>query len=46
MAGLRHLSDAGCPRVMLYVEADNTAAVELYRRLNFERWDVDVQFGR
>lgn len=46
VAGLRHLRDIGCPRVMLYVEADNVAAVRLYQRLGFARWDVDVQFGR
>ncbi|GAA4621173.1 mycothiol synthase [Saccharopolyspora hordei] len=46
VAGLRHLHDTGCPRVMLYVEADNAPAVSVYRRLGFEKWDVDVQFGR
>ncbi len=46
IAGLRHLRDTGCPRVMLYVEGDNAAAVRVYERLGFERWDVDVQFGR
>ncbi|PRW62510.1 mycothiol synthase [Actinopolyspora mortivallis] len=45
LAGLRYLRDVGCPRVMLYVEADNGPAVAVYRRLGFERWDVDAQFG-
>ncbi|QUH05424.1 mycothiol synthase [Saccharopolyspora erythraea] len=46
VAGLRHLQAKGCGQVMLYVEADNTAAVKVYQRLEFERWDTDVQFGR
>ncbi|NYH78828.1 mycothiol synthase [Actinopolyspora biskrensis] len=46
LAGLRHLREAGCSRVMLYVEGDNGPAVAVYRRLGFERWDVDAQFGR
>lgn len=46
VAGLRYLRDAGCRQVMLYVEADNTPAVKVYERLGFQRWDVDVQFGR
>lgn len=46
LAGIRYLQRVGCPRVMLYVEADNGAAVRVYQRLGFERWDVDVQFGR
>lgn len=46
VAGLRYLRDIGCPQVMLYVEADNAAAIKIYRRLGFQRWDTDVQFGR
>lgn len=46
LAGLRYLRDTGCPQVMLYVEGDNAAAVRVYERLGFARWDVDVQFGR
>ncbi|MGJ7905824.1 mycothiol synthase [Actinopolyspora sp. H202] len=46
LAGLRYLRDVGCPRVMLYVEGDNGPAVSVYRRLGFERWDVDAQLGR
>ena len=46
VAGLRHLRETGCRRVMLYVEADNAPAVRVYQRLGFERWDTDVQFGR
>lgn len=46
LAGLRHLRDTGCSRVMLYVEGDNGPAISVYQRLGFERRDVDVQFGR
>ncbi len=31
---------------MLYVDADNAAAVRTYSALGFGRWDVDVQFRR
>jgi mycothiol synthase len=46
VAGIRHLRDIGCPRVILYVEGDNEPAIKIYQRLGFERWDLDVQFGR
>nr|WP_228046530.1 mycothiol synthase [Saccharopolyspora sp. HNM0983] len=46
VAGLRHLRDTGHSRVILYVEADNPAAIRVYERLGFERWDTDVQFSR
>jgi mycothiol synthase len=46
VAGLRHLRDTGRSRVILYVEADNIAAVTVYQRLGFGKWDTDVQFGR
>ena len=31
---------------MLYVEADNAAAVKLYGSLGFTRWQADVLYRR
>jgi mycothiol synthase len=46
LAGLRHLQERGLHTVMLYVEADNAAAVRLYEALGFTRWHTDVQYVR
>jgi mycothiol synthase len=46
LAGLRHLQERGQSRVLLYVEADNSAAVRLYSSLGFTRWKVDVSYAR
>lgn len=44
VAGLRHLRSLGLRQVMLYVEADNDAAVRVYRTLGFTHWDTDVSY--
>lgn len=46
VVGLRYLRRRGLTQAMLYVDADNTAAVRTYAALGFARWDVDVQFRR
>ena len=46
VAGLRHLRHLGLPQAMLYVDADNTAAIRTYTALGFTRWDVDAMFAR
>lgn len=43
--GIRHLQRQGVDAVMLYVDADNTSAVGLYRKLGFTRWDTDVMYA-
>jgi mycothiol synthase len=44
--GLAHLRERGLSRAMLYVEADNVAAVATYSRLGFTRFAVDVMYWR
>lgn len=46
LVGLRYLRERGLTQAMLYVDADNRAAVRTYEGLGFARWDVDVQFRR
>jgi mycothiol synthase len=46
LAGLRHLRGQGLAQAMLYVEESNTAALALYRGLDFARWSTDVCFRR
>ena len=46
VAGLAHLRGRGLDAVVLYVEADNTAAVRVYRDLDFERFSADVSYRR
>ncbi|GMA41001.1 mycothiol synthase [Mobilicoccus caccae] len=45
LLGLRHLARRGLPRVTLYVDGDNTAALATYERLGFERSAIDVMYG-
>lgn len=45
LAGIEHLRSQGVEAVMLYVDASNTAAAQLYKRLGFHIWDTDVQYA-
>ncbi|WP_328390546.1 mycothiol synthase [Nocardia sp. NBC_00416] len=45
LVGLRHLRDAGLGEVLLYTEADNTAAVRTYRGLGFEPAHIDIAYS-
>lgn len=45
LAGLRYLRSRGLPRVILYVEGDNAAALAVYNKLGFQRFETDVQYG-
>ncbi len=45
LAGLHHLREQGLRTVLLYVEADNHAAVHTYRKLGFTAYHVDVAYG-
>ena len=44
LLGLRHLRALALPEVMLYVDADNPAAIRLYTSLGFTHWDTDLMF--
>jgi mycothiol synthase len=41
----RRLAEADRPTVMLYVEADNAAALRTYRRLGFTEYSVDTAYA-
>ncbi|WSB55069.1 mycothiol synthase [Streptomyces cellulosae] len=42
--GLRHLAERGLPTAMLYVDADNKAAVSVYERLGFVTHETDLMY--
>ena len=44
--GLEYLRSQGIPAAMLYVDADNKAAIGLYESLGFAHWDTDVMFRK
>jgi mycothiol synthase len=44
-AGLDHLADSGCDRVVLWVDGANERAVRLYRRHGFTVRSTDVEVG-
>ncbi|MFM8896322.1 MAG: mycothiol synthase [Actinomycetales bacterium] len=44
LAGLHHLRSLGLSAAMLYVEASNAPAIDLYSSLGFVQWDVDVLY--
>jgi mycothiol synthase len=46
LAGLHHLRSRGLSTALLYVDADNIAAISLYRSLGFASWDSDTLFRR
>lgn len=42
--GLAHLAAQGLPTAMLYVDADNEAAVSVYERLGFTTYETDLMY--
>ncbi|MFD3929848.1 mycothiol synthase [Streptomyces sp. NPDC058614] len=42
--GLRHLAGKSLPTAMLYVDADNKAAVTVYERLGFHTHETDLMY--
>ena len=44
IAGLRHMRYQGIFSAMLYVDADNHAAIKLYQSLGFTEWGRDVLY--
>ena len=44
IAGLHHIRAKSIQSAMLYVDAENTAAQELYRSLGFTDWGRDILY--
>ncbi|MEV5725505.1 MULTISPECIES: mycothiol synthase [Streptomyces] len=44
LIGLRHLAEKGLPAAMLYVDADNKAAVAVYEGLGFTTYETDLMY--
>jgi mycothiol synthase len=44
LAGLSYLQQLGLDTAMLYADESNTAAVKIYERLGFTRFDADIRF--
>ncbi|MET8955362.1 mycothiol synthase [Streptomyces sp. NPDC004393] len=42
--GLRYLTAQGLPTAMLYVDADNPAALAVYERLGFSTYETDLMY--
>ncbi|MFG3661425.1 mycothiol synthase [Streptomyces sp. NPDC047706] len=42
--GLRHLAAQALPTAMLYVDADNKAAVSVYERMGFTTYETDLMY--
>ncbi|GAA3228788.1 mycothiol synthase [Streptomyces thermocoprophilus] len=42
--GLRHLAGQRLPTAMLYVDADNKAAVSVYERMGFTTYETDLMY--
>ena len=46
LGGLHYLRGRELDQIMLYVEADNTAAVHTYTKLGFANYHVDAAYAR
>ncbi|MCH0566110.1 MULTISPECIES: mycothiol synthase [unclassified Streptomyces] len=44
VVGLRHLAAQGLPTAMLYVDADNKAAVSVYEQMGFTTYEADLMY--
>lgn len=46
LAGMHYLRDRGLATVLLYVEGDNTAALNTYEKLGFGRFHTDMAYAQ